>query len=58
MVTILATQFWCEPYVVEMCLRIFNAGNICPECRKLHDNNDEIVFKHLLCKPVEELKKR
>lgn len=56
-VTALATQYWHEPYVVEMCMRIFSAGNICPDCRKPYDNDDEIVYKHLLCKPVEEVER-
>ena len=56
-VLILATQYWHEPHVVELCLQIFSAVNTCPNCKKAYDNKDEIVSRHLLCKPIEEIKR-
>lgn len=56
-ISILATQYWHEPYVVELCLQVFSSENVCPDCKKKYDDKDEIVYRHLLCKPAEEMKR-
>lgn len=56
-VTLLATQYWHDPYVVEICTQIFNNKNNCPNCGRTYEISDEIVCEHLLYKLFEEIER-